>query len=150
LASTLPVGLKGEVTVGPSAIPLLEREQYGGLTGANVHDGLAMVGYLLRLFGKNRDHFRSIVWREVIKLSRAGFFGEADGLAIGPDQEDLQPGKEVGIRSQRVDTRTVELMNDFVIEAGPRSTHVLNTVSPAFTSSLPFAEYVVDTMKMEV
>jgi hypothetical protein len=90
------------------------------------------------------------VWREVIKLSRAGFFGEADGLAIGPDQEDLQPGKEVGIRSQRVDTRTVELMNDFVIEAGPRSTHVLNTVSPAFTSSLPFAEYVVDTMKMEV
>jgi hypothetical protein len=41
-------------------------------------------------------------------------------------------------------------MNDFVIEAGSRSTHVLNTVSPAFTSSLPFAEYVVDTMKMEV
>ena len=139
---------EGGVTVGPSAIPLLGREQYRGIAGANVRDGLAMVGYLLRLFGKNRDHFRSIAWREVIKLSRAGFFGEADGLAVGLDQEDLQPGKEAGIRAQLVDTRTAELMNDFVIEAGPRSTHVLNAVSPAFTSSLPFAEYVVDTMKM--
>jgi hypothetical protein len=78
-----------------------------------------------------------MAWREVIKLSRAEFFGEADGLAIGPDQEDLQPGKEAGIRSHRVDTRTLELTNDFVIEAEPRSTHVLDTVSPASTSSLP-------------
>ncbi|MEI2779686.1 MAG: hypothetical protein V9G19_27765 [Tetrasphaera sp.] len=38
------------------------------------------------------------------------------------------------------------LIQDFLIEHGERSTHVLNAVSPAFTCSLPFAEVVVDQM----
>ncbi len=33
---------------------------------------------------------------------------------------------------------------DFVVERGERSLHILNAVSPAFTSSFAFAEYVVD------
>ena len=137
---------EGEVTVGPSALPLLGREQYRGLAGANASDGLAMIKYLLRLFGRNRDHFRSIAWRELAKISRSGFYREAEGLAVGLELGDLLPGKEPGIRAQLVDTRKSELLSDFVIEPGPRSTHVLNAVSPAFTSSAPFAEYVVDMM----
>ncbi|MGQ0810060.1 MAG: L-2-hydroxyglutarate oxidase [Nitrospiraceae bacterium] len=138
---------EGEVTVGPSALPLLGREQYRGLSSVTVADGVAMVGYLFRLFGRNRDHFRSIAWRELTKLSRAGFYREAEGLGVGFELRDLLPGKEPGIRAQLVDTRTAELLNDFVIEPGPRSTHVLNAVSPAFTSSAPFAEHVVAMMK---
>jgi L-2-hydroxyglutarate oxidase LhgO len=137
----------GVVTVGPSALPLLGREQYEGLAGATVRDGLAMAHYLLRLFGKNRDHFRSIAWKELTKLTRAGFYREASGLAVGLDPGDLLPGRQAGIRAQLVDMRTAELVNDFIVEAGPRSTHVLNAVSPAFTSALPFAEHVVDNMK---
>jgi L-2-hydroxyglutarate oxidase len=140
-------GPEGEVTVGPSALPLLGREQYRGLAGANASDGLAMVKYLLRLFGRNRDHFRSIAWRELAKISRSGFCREAEGLAVGFEPSDLLPGKEPGIRAQLVDTRTAELLSDFVIEPGPWSTHVLNAVSPAFTSSAPFAEYVVDMIR---
>ncbi|BFU93756.1 MAG: conserved protein of unknown function [Nitrospira sp.] len=139
---------EGEVTVGPSALPLLGREQYRGLAGANVADGLAMITYLLRLFGRNRDHFRSIAWKELAKLSRSGFYREAERLAVGFELRDLLPGKEPGIRAQLVDTATTELLNDFVVEPGPRSTHVLNAVSPAFTSSAPFAGYVVDLMKV--
>ena len=33
---------------------------------------------------------------------------------------------------------------DFVVRPGERSTHVLNAVSPAWTSSLAVAEYVVE------
>ena len=138
---------EGEVTVGPSALPLLGREQYRGLAGANASDGLAMIKYLLRLFGRNRDHFRSIAWKELTKISRAGFYREAEGLAVGFEPSDLLPGKEPGIRAQLVDTGKAELLSDFVIEPGPRSTHVLNAVSPAFTSSAPFAEYVVDVIR---
>ena len=135
---------EGDVTVGPSALPLLGREQYRGLAGANASDGLAMVQYLLRLFGRNRDHFRSIALGELAKISRTGFCREAKGLAVGFEPGDLLTGKEPGIRAQLVDTRTAELLSDFVIEPGLRSTHVLNAVSPAFTASAPFAEYVVD------
>jgi len=139
---------EGEVTIGPSALPLLGREQYRGMTGATFGDSLTMLTYLMKLFGRNRDHFRSIAWTEMVKLTRTGFFREAEDLGVGFEKADLLPGKEPGIRAQLIDTRTADLLSDFVIEPGPRSTHVLNAVSPAFTGSLPFAEHVVDTMKI--
>jgi L-2-hydroxyglutarate oxidase LhgO len=140
---------EGEVTIGPSALPLLGREQYRGFAGATMRDSVTMLVYLSRLFGRNQDHFRAIAWKELMKSTRSGFFREAEALGVGFVKADLLPGKEPGIRAQLVDTRRAELLNDFLIEAGPRSTHVLNAVSPAFTSSLPFAEHVVATMKLD-
>ena len=137
------------MTVGTSALPLLGREQYHGMPGANALDGLDMIMYLLRLFGRNRDHFRSIALRELAKISRSGFYREAEGLAEGFEPGDLLSGKEPGIRAQLVDTRKAELLSGFAIEPGLRSTHVLNAVSPAFTSSAPFADHVVSLMKSE-
>ncbi len=136
----------GEVTVGPSALPLLGREQYQGLKGASIQDTVNMVSYLALLFRKNVDHFRSFAWQEMCKMARIGFFREATDLAAGLKKKDLLPGKHAGIRAQMVNVHSAELINDFVIESGPRSTHVLNAVSPAFTCSLPFAEYVVDSI----
>ena len=137
------------MTVGPSALPLLGREQYQGLQGVNLSDTLSMVTYLARLFRGNRDHFRSIAMREILKVTRRGFFKEADGLAVGLNKRDLVFGRRAGIRAQMVDVESAELVNDFVVEPGPQSTHVLNAVSPAFTCSFPFAEYVVDGMKID-
>lgn len=139
----------GEVTVGPTALPLGGREQYVGLGGMNAEDSVSMARYLLRVFKNNRDHFRSMAWRELIKLTPSGFYREADGLVEGLEKRDLLPGKRPGIRAQLVETGTGELISDLLVESGPRSTHVLNAVSPAFTSSFPFAEYVVDMMKVE-
>ena len=35
-------------------------------------------------------------------------------------------------------------MQDFVVESDKDSVHILNAVSPAFTSSIPFANWVVE------
>ena len=48
-----------------------------------------------------------------------------------------------GIRAQLLNTKTKELIQDFVVEGDGLSMHILNAVSPAFTCSLPFAEWVV-------
>jgi hypothetical protein len=37
-----------------------------------------------------------------------------------------------------------------VLEGDARSMHVLNAVSPAFTCSIPFAEYVVETISSKI
>lgn len=140
---------EGEVTVGPSALPLLVREQYRGLVGTNASDGMAMITYFLRLSGRNRDHFGSIALRELAKISSSGFYREAEGLTVGFEPGDLLPGKELGIRAQLVDTRKVELLSDFVIGPRHRSTHVLNAVSSTFTPSVPFADHVLSLMKAE-
>jgi L-2-hydroxyglutarate oxidase LhgO len=138
----------GEVIIGPSALPLLGREQYSGLKGANSSDAFNMGKYMVRLFSKNRDHFRSLALKEIGNMTKKGFYHEAAGLVNGLEPDDLVVGKSAGIRAQLVNIHTSELLNDFVIEPGIRSTHILNANSPAFTSALPFAEHVVQTMQL--
>jgi L-2-hydroxyglutarate oxidase LhgO len=40
--------------------------------------------------------------------------------------------------------KSLELVQDFVVEGDGSTIHVLNAVSPAFTSSFPFAKWVVE------
>lgn len=49
----------------------------------------------------------------------------------------------VGIRAQLRNTKTNELVQDFVVEHGRNSTHGLNVISPAFTCNFAFAKHVV-------
>ena len=51
------------------------------------------------------------------------------------------------LAAQLVDIQSMKLVNDFVIEGDGRSLHILNAVSPAFTCSIPFAEYVCDRIQ---
>jgi L-2-hydroxyglutarate oxidase LhgO len=51
---------------------------------------------------------------------------------------------KVGIRAQLVDRRNGRLVNDFLVETGRHSIHVLNAISPAWTGAFPFARLVVD------
>jgi L-2-hydroxyglutarate oxidase LhgO len=53
----------------------------------------------------------------------------------------------VGIRAQLFDRTKNELVMDYLILKGDNSIHILNAVSPAFTSSLAFAKYVVGDIK---
>ena len=47
-----------------------------------------------------------------------------------------------GIRSQLIDSNSLEFINDFLVETVGTSLHVVNAVSPAFTSSMALAEYL--------
>ena len=55
---------------------------------------------------------------------------------------------KVGIRPQLVDTRSGRLEMDFLVQDGNNSTHVLNAISPAFTSAFPFASFVADAIRI--
>ena len=47
-----------------------------------------------------------------------------------------------GIRPQLVDITKLEFVNDFLVEKTNNVIHVVNAVSPAFTSALSLAEYL--------
>ena len=55
----------------------------------------------------------------------------------------MLPSSKAGIRPQLVNVETNELVMDFVIERFENTVHILNSISPAFTSSMYFAELVV-------
>ena len=58
--------------------------------------------------------------------------------------EDIENSPKAGIRPQLVDVRKNELVMDFIIEGTDTSVHVLNAISPAFTSSLFFSGMLLD------
>jgi L-2-hydroxyglutarate oxidase LhgO len=64
--------------------------------------------------------------------------------------EDLIPSNKVGIRPQLVNVKTKSIEMDYIIEQTENSTHILNSISPAFTSSFAFAEWIVDQSEVRV
>jgi L-2-hydroxyglutarate oxidase LhgO len=52
--------------------------------------------------------------------------------------------KKPGIRAQLVNLQSNAFEMDFVVEKHGKFTHILNAVSPGWTSAIPFARYVVD------
>lgn len=135
----------GTVTLGPTAIPAFGRESYRGLDDLAPGEAARIAGELGKLFIAGKGGFRRLAWQEGQRAFRPAFAKAARALLPRLKPEHLLPSAKVGMRAQLLDRRSGELVNDFLVETGPDSTHVLNAVSPAFTSALPFARFVCDT-----
>lgn len=133
---------KGDVKIGPTAIPVFWREQYRGLENFRLTEFAEIVYRQLGLFAHSNFDFKKLAVEELRKHSRARMAQLAGVLVEGVDPGRYRRWAKPGIRAQLLDHRTRKLEMDFVIEGDARSLHVLNAVSPAFTCSLPFAEHV--------
>ena len=136
--------VSGRVYLGPTAVPALGRENYRGLEDLSLGDVAAIGGRLLQQYLRNTGGFRHYLHQEAPRLLRPAFLSAVRAMLPRLQPRDVEPADKVGIRAQLYDRVRGVLEMDFVIEPGPRSTHVLNAVSPAFTCSLSFAEMVVD------
>lgn len=134
----------GTVYLGPTAVPALGRENYRGLQGVTAGDALRIGALLVRQYIAGRDGFRRLAWQEGRRYFKRWFAEAAQALLPRLRPEHLLACDKAGIRAQLYDRETGRLVNDFVVERGPASTHVLNAISPAWTSAFPFARYVVD------
>ena len=135
---------RGQVKIGPTAVPALWREQYRGLERFRARELFEIVGRESALLATNAFGFRSMAVREARKYSRRWLVRLAQTLVHTPlAARDWKWGPP-GIRAQLYDTSTRKLEMDFCVQSDDRSCHVLNAVSPAFTSAFPFASYVFD------
>ena len=134
----------GAVYLGPTAVPAFGRENYRGLAGVRPWEAVRIAALLARQFASGRDGFRRLAWQEGRRYSKARFAEAARALLPRLRAEDLLACDKVGIRAQMLDREEGRLVTDFLVESGPASTHVLNAVSPAFTSAFPLARHVCD------
>lgn len=134
----------GEVYAGPTAIPALGRENYGILQGARFGESLRVGFEVSKMYFANQQNFRKLVHTELGKYRKKNFFAAVRKLMPELTYDDLVTSDKVGIRPQLINMREKKLEMDYVIEKSPDSLHVLNAISPAFTSSLAFAEWIVD------
>jgi len=131
----------GEVVLGPTAIPAFGRENYGVVSGIG-REGLSIALADAILFFRN-PKFREVALTEPRKYRSLAFFRDAARLVKVLSPADIEPSEKVGIRAQLVDWRTKELVGDFRVIADGDAVHILNPISPAFTSSMDIAETLV-------
>ena len=137
--------IDGSVYLGPTAVPAFGRENYHGLHGVTALELVRIMSRLGVQYALGRNGFRRLAWQEGRRYLKSHFAAAAGQLLPRLRPEHLMACDKVGLRAQMLDKRSGELVNDFVVEGGRASTHVLNAISPAFTSAFPFARHVCET-----
>jgi (S)-2-hydroxyglutarate dehydrogenase len=136
--------LDGVTYLGPTAVPTFGRENYAGLQGLKLTEAAQISLMLTKQFAANRDGFRRLAWQEGRRYFKRWFVQAAQAIVPSIKPEHLQATSKVGIRAQMFNMKKGKLENDFLIEQGENSTHILNAISPAWTSAFPFARHVCD------
>ena len=134
----------GITYIGPTAVPAFGRENYRALQDVDASELIRISSLLVKQFVAGRDGFRRLAWQEGRRYFKPWFTKAAQAVLPRLKSEHLLPTDKVGIRAQMLDKDTGRLVTDFLVERGPHSTHILNAISPAWTSAFPFARYVCD------
>ncbi|GAN31942.1 MAG: L-2-hydroxyglutarate oxidase [Candidatus Brocadia sp. AMX2] len=137
----------GKIKIGPTAIPAFWRENYQGISNFSLNEFFEVLFHETKLFVTNAFHFRSLAFEEMKKYCRNHFIQQSVHLVKKIDTNKFGNYLNPGIRAQLLDTETLKLVMDFVVEHGENSTHILNAVSPAFTSAFSFSKFIVDEVE---
>jgi len=129
----------GGITVGPSAMLALAREDYRK-TGLNLRDALEAARYpgLWRVLAR---YPRAGLTELGCALSRQLYLRAVRRYCPSLTLDDLQPYQS-GIRAQAL-SRDGKLIHDFLLHQTARTLHVCNAPSPAATAALPIADEIV-------
>ncbi len=133
----------GTIRIGPTAIPAFWRHHYKGLSGFNPFQMAQILKWQAILFATNAFHFREFAIEEMKKYRKEYLIQHAFRMVKNLDASKFSEWSRPGIRAQLLNTKTLSLEQDFVVQGDSKSVHVLNAVSPAFTSSLAFSEWIV-------
>lgn len=134
--------LNGQVKIGPTAIPILGREQYSLTAGWTLTDFAQALLATSALIRGSAHSFSAILKTELPKLKQSLLVKESATLVPSARQITDWKAMSPGIRSQLVNINSGHLEQDFVIKNLYNSTHILNAVSPGWTSAIPFGRWV--------
>ena len=137
--------IDGKVKIGPTAIPIMGREQYSlteGWSGSDIAQALIGIKSLIK--GNSHD-FGVILKSEWPKIFQRLLVKESSKLVPSATGVRKWHRKPPGIRAQLVHLPTGKLEQDFIVTSQANATHILNAVSPGWTSAVPFGKYIAET-----
>jgi L-2-hydroxyglutarate oxidase len=138
------VTVDGAAKIGPTAIPAFWRENYRGLSRFRPDELTEILRYDAKLFATDSFGFRRLALEEFRKYSKKRLAALASEMVRQIESERFDSWSIPGIRAQLLDKKSLELVQDFIVEGDEKSLHILNAVSPAFTCALPFTEWVIE------
>jgi L-2-hydroxyglutarate oxidase LhgO len=134
----------GRIKIGPTAIPALWREQYQGLSRFRTNEFLDIAKRQMKLLFSSTFDFKKLAFEEMQKYMGRKMISLGAELLKDTRAAQYRHWGKPGIRAQLFDISTNKLETDFFLEGDQNSLHILNAVSPGFTSAFPFAQFVVD------
>lgn len=149
LGTHFTITTDGLVKIGPTAQPVIFSEQYKVMDGWNLQELKSSPKAMRSYFQHNFRNVSSLVRAEFPQLFEAALVGKSSKLVPSANNVEIWDREPSGIRAQLLRNDTKVLEQDFVVEGDSGSTHLLNVVSPGWTSSIPFAEWVVRTYVSE-
>jgi L-2-hydroxyglutarate oxidase LhgO len=131
-----------KVKIGPTAIPIAGREQYTLFEGWSGTDIAQAIRGIISLIRGDAHDFGAILKSEIPKFLESTLVDESTKLVPNASSVSAWHKKPPGIRAQLVHLPTGRLEQDFVVTSHLNSTHILNAVSPGWTSAIPFGAHV--------
>jgi len=132
--------IDGKIILGPNASLSFGRENYR-IYDINLFEFFETIFNTKFLKLITNYDFLKFAIKEIKKsINIKDFINEAKRIIPSVEKNMLKRSFS-GIRAQLVN-KEGKLVDDFIIEYDERSMHILNAVSPGFTSSFAFAEYV--------
>ena len=131
--------INGDREVGPNAVLAFKREGYKN-TDISINEMLVYLSYLgfLKFIGKNFSFSLNEFSTSILKSS---FLKKTQKLIPDISSSDIKSGP-AGVRAQGIDHKG-NLMMDFEIKTHKNQIHVINAPSPAATSALSIADYII-------
>jgi L-2-hydroxyglutarate oxidase LhgO len=134
--------IDNKIKIGPTAIPITGREQYSPREGWSISDTTQPLKAMYSLISGKSHKFGEIFRSEWPNLIQSHLIHEGSKLVPSAIQTRGWKKKPAGIRAQLVHLPTGRLEQDFVVREEKNSTLVLNTISPGWTSAIPFGRWI--------
>ncbi len=142
----LTLAVDGKVKIGPTAFPVFGGEQYSMQDLPKLIEVYSTLKGMKSLMHGKKHSLLKMAKGEIAKLKTNYLVREVSHLV--PMSADVTKWESypAGIRAQLVTKNDGGLVQDFVIEKSGKQTHILNAVSPGWTSSIPFGEYIANSV----
>jgi L-2-hydroxyglutarate oxidase LhgO len=141
--------IDNKIKIGPTAVPILGREQYSLREGWSISDLAQSIKAAHSLIAGNSHKFGEILRSEWPNLIQTHLIAEASKLVPRAILAQGWKKRPAGIRAQLVQLSTGRLEQDFVVKREENSTHILNAVSPGWTSALPFGRWISERILVD-
>jgi L-2-hydroxyglutarate oxidase len=133
-----------KVKIGPTAIPISGREQYSPLSGWSGPDISQAIKGIAAIIRKDAHDLSAILKSEWPKIIQSRLVEESRSLVPSAGTIKNWSKRPPGIRAQLVHLPSGKLEQDFIVHSEHNTIHVLNAVSPGWTSALPFGRFIAN------
>jgi len=136
------ITLNSEIKIGPTAFPVIGKEQYKLTDGFSLKEFTEFFTSSTTLLKSDSVDLIGLAKEEALKLFKKPLLNRTRKLS-NTDWVKYPSG----IRAQIINTKTKEIEMDYIIKIDKNAIHILNAVSPGWTSALPFARWIIEQNK---